>query len=266
MLEKLRPFARSPYALWLAIGLIFAICGVGYDSPDEHFHTLEAAGRLLFGFGTRTWEWDEGHRSWIQPMILATVLKPGVSFGVENRLWLASMGRVFNVLWMLPGIWAMGRLSGSKNAVYGFACAWPLAAWGTRHGLDTFCIAPMLLGFALFLTTPRAFTAGLVLGAACAFRFTVGVPIVAGVAIALALRRRGIRSCAFAAIGFLLALAAFSAFDWRAYELIQGSPRLPIWEFFKFRILKGNGNFHASPWYELIITNLLIWSPPLCWL
>jgi hypothetical protein len=259
----------APYALWLALGLLFAIAGVGYDSPDEHFPTLEAAGGLLFGYSSVTWEWEQGLRSWIPPMILAAFLKPFVALGVESRLWLDSIARVFEVLWMLPAIWATKRLAGpdegERSALWLAGSAW-LAVWGTRHGLDTFGIPPLMTGLAIFLTTRRAFAGGVLLGLAFILRFTTALPSVFGVLVALALGRKRFRDCAMAGAGFLAASAILTGFDWRAYEAIRGAGKLPVWEFFRFNVLEGSGRFHASPWHELIVYGLLLSTPPLGWL
>src|SRR3712207_3092102 len=118
----------APYALWLALGLLFALAGAGFDSPDEHFPTLEAAGGLLFGHWTMTWEWNQGLRSWIPPLVLAALLKPFVALGVESRLWLDSIARGFETLWMLPAVWATGRLGGARAALW-LVGSWWLLAW-----------------------------------------------------------------------------------------------------------------------------------------
>jgi hypothetical protein len=38
------------------------------------------------------------------------------------------------------------------------------------------------------------------------------------------------------------------------------------WEFFRFNVLGGSGQFHASPWWELWAYLALLWIPPLGWL
>jgi hypothetical protein len=257
---------RNPYALWLGLGLLFALSGVGFDSPDEHFPTLEAAGRILFGYSQTTWEWQGGLRSWLQPGILAAALKPWVALGVENRLWLDSIARVFNVFWMLPAIWAIGRLSSRESQLWA-AAAWPFLAWATRHGSDTFGIPPLLVGFALFVVASRPLLAGLFLGLAFELRFTTGVFSVIGVACAaFVTRQRRFSDATLAGFGFILSAVLLSCLDGWIYHRVLGSWRIPAWEFFRFNILEGSGQFHASPWYELLLDQLLLWIPPLGWI
>jgi hypothetical protein len=149
------------------------------------------------------------------------------------------------------------------------AAAWPLLAWGTRHGSDTFAIPPLLAGFALFLTGPVGWRvlAGALLGVAFELRFTTGVISVLGVGVAVYVTRQvKQRDGLLAGLGFVAAAAALGAADWLLYKLTSGSGKLPAWEFFSFNILKGSGSFHASPWYELLLYTLLFTVPPLGWL
>jgi hypothetical protein len=263
---QLKSFSRSPYALWLGLGLVFALTGFGFDSPDEHFPTLEIAGRFLFGHYVGVWEWDAGLRSWLQPLFLTAVLKPWVLLGVQNRLWLDSIARVFNVLWFLPAIWAVGKLSG-KQSQWWLAACWPLLVWGTRHGSDTFCIPPMLAGLALFLTSTRPLLAGALLGAAFELRFTTGLFSVLAVGVAtFVTRQTRLRSALTAGAGFVAAAAVLGLFDWLGYWYFNGAGKLPAWKFFQFNILLGSGSYNPSPWYELLFYGLLIWVPPFAWL
>jgi hypothetical protein len=254
---------RSPYALWIALGLVFALAGFGFDSPDEHFPTLEAAGRLLFGHSTAVWEWDAGLRSWIQPALIAAVLKPFVALGLENRLWLDSIARVFNVLWLLPCIWAVGKISG-RTAQWWMACCWPLLVWGTRHGSDTFGIPPMLAGLALFLAGGRPVAAGVLLGFAFELRFTTGLFSVLAVGVATFITRQAkLKDALLAGLGFVATSAVLALFEWTAYSSYSGAGKIPAWKFFEFNILRGSGAYHASPWYELLLYGALLWVPAL---
>ena len=43
--------------------------------PDEYWQSLEVAHHLSFGYGYLTWEWFEGIRSLIHPLVIALVYK-----------------------------------------------------------------------------------------------------------------------------------------------------------------------------------------------
>lgn len=66
----------------LCIFLTIRLCSVylvqTFFVPDEYWQSLEVAHRISFGYGYLTWEWKEGIRSYIYPLIIScfyTVLK-----------------------------------------------------------------------------------------------------------------------------------------------------------------------------------------------
>ena len=59
--------------LWgvLAIRLINSFTIQTFFQPDEFFQSLEPAHKLVFGYGYITWEWQNGLRSSIHPLLYA---------------------------------------------------------------------------------------------------------------------------------------------------------------------------------------------------
>jgi len=55
--------------------------------PDENFDYMEQAYRLVHGFGTPTWTYELGIRSWIFPGLLAGAMWIGSLFGGSERLF-----------------------------------------------------------------------------------------------------------------------------------------------------------------------------------
>lgn len=43
--------------------------------PDEYWQSLEVAHKLAFNYGHLTWEWHQGIRSYIPPLIIASYYK-----------------------------------------------------------------------------------------------------------------------------------------------------------------------------------------------
>lgn len=43
--------------------------------PDEYWQSLEVAHKLAFNFGHLTWEWHQGIRSYIPPLIISGFYK-----------------------------------------------------------------------------------------------------------------------------------------------------------------------------------------------
>lgn len=42
-----------------------------YFVPDEYWQTLEVAHRMTFGYGYLTWEWKQGIRNYVYPLIFS---------------------------------------------------------------------------------------------------------------------------------------------------------------------------------------------------
>ena len=59
--------------------------------PDEYWQSLEVAHQLVFDYGYLTWEWLEGIRSWVYPILIAIVYKNLEIFGVDHRLLLVKI-------------------------------------------------------------------------------------------------------------------------------------------------------------------------------
>ena len=83
-----------------------AAVAVGYLDQiwaDEHYQTLEPAATLVWDFGAKTWEWQEGVRSWAVPALYVPVLALVKAFGVEGgaaaiiacRLWMVLASAFF---------------------------------------------------------------------------------------------------------------------------------------------------------------------------
>jgi phosphatidylinositol glycan class B len=63
----------SIIALALAVRLIAIFLFPSLHHPDENYQTLEQAHRLVFGYGVKTWEFEDGIRSLVIPYLLAGV-------------------------------------------------------------------------------------------------------------------------------------------------------------------------------------------------
>ena len=62
-------------AILLVIRLISVYVVQTYYVPDEYWQSLEVAHNIAFGYGYLTWEWKEGIRSYIYPLIIAGLYK-----------------------------------------------------------------------------------------------------------------------------------------------------------------------------------------------
>lgn len=265
----------APEITALLLWLVFAWLQIGYDSPDEHFPTLEAAGSLLFGRFESTWEWHFGMRSWLQPALLAAWLKPFVVLGVEDRIVLDHLARTllaFLSPFLVSALGSIARsvLGSTEEEVllvrWRGALAWPLILWGTRHGSDAFVIPFLFAGLSIVLS-PRAGKAwasfgGFLLGISFLIRFPSSLVIGAALVFGFQFWRTRSKQVI---LGFFLSVFVGCTLDAFIYWRWLGHAAWPAWEFFRFNILQGSGAFHVSPWWEPFLYLLFLWSPPFVW-
>ncbi|WJZ98450.1 hypothetical protein VitviT2T_016971 [Vitis vinifera] len=59
----------------LAVRMANSLLVQTYFNPDEHWQALEVAHSIAFGYGHLTWEWKKGIRSYLHPMVFASLYK-----------------------------------------------------------------------------------------------------------------------------------------------------------------------------------------------
>ncbi|KAK2725054.1 GPI mannosyltransferase 3-like isoform X2 [Artemia franciscana] len=61
------------FIYFLAYRIFAAVFVRTFYNPDEFFQSMEVAHRMAFGYGAITWEWKEGLRSFLYPLIISFV-------------------------------------------------------------------------------------------------------------------------------------------------------------------------------------------------
>ncbi|XP_042472701.1 mannosyltransferase APTG1 [Zingiber officinale] len=82
-----------------------------YFNPDEHWQSLEVAHRIVFGYGHLTWEWKEGIRSYLHPLLFALLYKILAFLHLDKPLFMAKAPRLFQSLFASIGDLYMYKLS-----------------------------------------------------------------------------------------------------------------------------------------------------------
>lgn len=59
-----------------------------FFSPDEYWQALEPAHVAVYGYGVLTWEWAEGIRSFIHPLLYALLYKLLEILSLDNTFFL----------------------------------------------------------------------------------------------------------------------------------------------------------------------------------
>ena len=124
--------------------------------PDETHQYLEQAFRLLTGRGLVPWEYVEGLRSRLFPLILAGPMAIGRAFdGAEGGL-IGARGLVFVfALTMMPAAWAIGRVTSRAHgfAALGAVVLWfEVITWSAHVLSETVSITCFLVAAALMMT------------------------------------------------------------------------------------------------------------------
>ncbi|KAJ4788433.1 Mannosyltransferase [Rhynchospora pubera] len=100
--------------IWLICLVFRAINGLmvqTYFNPDEHWQALEVAHRLSFGYGHLTWEWKEGIRSYLHPLIFALLYKILAILHLDSSLVMAKAPRVLRSIFASFGDVYLYKLS-----------------------------------------------------------------------------------------------------------------------------------------------------------
>jgi hypothetical protein len=73
-------------ALALALRLFVALTRTDRHWPDEHYQTLEPAYFIVHGHGVLAWEWLQGFRSWLLPLVHVPLVAIAALFGARGGL------------------------------------------------------------------------------------------------------------------------------------------------------------------------------------
>ena len=150
-----RPPALLAGILLLAVALrLWALAIPSTHHPDEIFQYLEAAHRIVFGYGVRPWETTAGIRSPLFPLLLAVPMAIGEHLSPGGSLYLLAP-KLFMVLVSLAlpvAGWLLGaRASRTHAAMAAFVAAiWPEFVYFAPHTLsENIAVAATVLGAAL---------------------------------------------------------------------------------------------------------------------
>ncbi|XP_021899812.1 GPI mannosyltransferase 3 isoform X2 [Carica papaya] len=115
----------------LAIRIVNALLIQTYFNPDEHWQSLEVAHHIVFGYGHLTWEWKKGIRSFLHPLLFASLYKVLALLGLDTPWFMMHSPRMLQSIFSAVGDLYLFRLSdvlfGSTVAKWTLFCQ--LANW-----------------------------------------------------------------------------------------------------------------------------------------
>jgi len=146
-------------ALALAVRVAALLAFPSINHPDEIFQLFEPAHRLAFGYGVKTWEFQDGIRSMVPPYVLAALfaVSEPVFGGPEG--YLRFTGIVLAAISCLPVlfIWRMGERESRAHAlVAGVAAAtwFELVYFSFRPLTEALACDAILIALALASSLP----------------------------------------------------------------------------------------------------------------
>jgi len=195
-----RPGALPFSAAILAFGFLLRLATLAVPHsyfPDEIFQYLEAAHRLAFGPAVVPWEYREGIRSWLVPLMLAGAMRAGNAFGNPGAYLLAA--KLLLLALSLLAVIAAGAIGRRISAMHGLFAMLAVASGAEFVYFSTVALTEPL-GAVLFIaaaallyrSTPSSVAqtagAGALLVLTCVVRFQYG-PAVVAFAIAILIRQ-----------------------------------------------------------------------------
>ena len=105
--------------------IIFRLCNVflvqTWFVPDEFWQGPEVAHKMTFGYGHLTWEWQEGIRGYVYPLIFAFAYKIVDIFKLDFPILIIYLPRVIQAIFGAIGEYYIYKLA---RLLYGTSVAW----------------------------------------------------------------------------------------------------------------------------------------------
>lgn len=246
---------------------IASFLSYGFHHPDEHFQILEWANYFAGNSPDAShlpWEFAAQIRPWFQPILHAFFIKTFQLFGIYEPF---STAVFFRLCYAALNVWTVLALWNHFQKKYALSPKWFLllgTLWffpyiHVRTSSEN--LAGIFTAFAL-LTLDQVpethfqkakgafFKSGIGLGFAFIARYQIALGI-AGVALALLIRDRGLRKTHWAMLGgFLVPVALGVFFDRWGYGNWVFTPYL----YYKVNIVQNvAASFNPYPWYQYFI-------------
>ncbi|XP_042486674.1 mannosyltransferase APTG1 [Macadamia integrifolia] len=103
--------SKRVLAICLAFRVVNSLLVQTYFNPDEHWQALEVSHRLVFGYGHLTWEWKEGIRSYLHPMVFVLLYKVLAFFHLDTPWFMMKAPRMLQSLFSSVGDFYLYKLS-----------------------------------------------------------------------------------------------------------------------------------------------------------
>ncbi|XP_020527633.1 GPI mannosyltransferase 3 isoform X1 [Amborella trichopoda] len=103
--------SRKVFLFCLGFRALNSLLVQTYFNPDEHWQALEVAHRIVFGYGHLTWEWKEGIRSYLHPLMFAVLYKLLAFLKLDSPWFMMKAPRLFQSIFSSIGDLYLYRFS-----------------------------------------------------------------------------------------------------------------------------------------------------------
>ncbi|XP_067644783.1 GPI mannosyltransferase 3-like [Eurosta solidaginis] len=220
-----------------------------YYVPDEYWQSLEVAHKLTFGYGYLTWEWRQGIRSYIYPLIIAVFYKALALLNLDNVQLLIILPRILQATLTTYSDYRFFVWSGKRKwAVFLILVPWFWFYTGSRTLSNTLETSLNTIALSYFPWVGEGSTYLWFAAVCCFLRPTAAVIWIPLCIYHLRKSRLPANELIFKQIlliGFLVGGIGVCIDSYLYGRLIVTS-----YEFFKYNILHNIGSFYGShPWH-----------------
>jgi phosphatidylinositol glycan class B len=251
-------------ALALRVGT--AVTHQSLAHPDEIFQTQEPAHQLAFGYSVRTWEWREGVRSWVFPLMLAGIMRLTEKVGSGSSGYVTATA-IFLSLISLSTVWFgykwARRASGIEAALIAAGCCavwYELVLFAARALTEVVAAHALLPGLYLGIygdeitEKRRMFLAGLFCGVAAALRVQLLLAVFLGMIYFCRERwRERLRPLVMGALVPAIIFGVVDACTW-------SYPFQSYYRYIWVNVIEGRSSLYGTqPWFwyiSLLLTHL----------
>lgn len=237
------------FIILLAVRLASVFLVQTFYVPDEYWQSLEVAHRLAFGYGYLTWEWVQGIRSYIYPLIFAGVYKVLALCNLDHVNYLVLLPRILQAILSAFSDYRFFVWSGRRKwALFLITIPWFWFYTGSRTLTNTLEASLTTIALSYFPWQKEGTSYLWFAALSCFIRPTAAIIWIPLCIYHLKKTRLSVVELIFKRfilIG-LLVVGAGVLLD----TYFHGSLIVTPFEFLKYNLLKGIGSFYGTqPWY-----------------
>ncbi|XP_073842974.1 phosphatidylinositol glycan anchor biosynthesis class B isoform X2 [Musca autumnalis] len=217
--------------------------------PDEYWQSLEVAHKITFGYGYLTWEWVQGLRSYLYPVLIAGIYKVLALLSLDTVKWLVVLPRLLQATLSAYSDYRFYIWTGKKKwGLFLIAVSWFWFYTGSRTLSNTLETSLTTIALSYFPWHGEGIAYLWPAALCCFLRPTAGIiwlPLVIYHLHKSKLRWTELVFKKFIIIGLLVATLSVGIDSY-----MHGRLLITPYEFLKYNVIQNIGSFYGShPWH-----------------